>query len=141
MHRYRDEGSCYSNQDGCCKTSNEGVFNLPRLSSSFYIPDHLASPSMQNCQSELISPLAASSPSSGNSSTSISVAETSESVLGFHCGAISLSTSIARTPSAKSWPPTIRTAMRCTPARQRPPDRPLPSPHPSNIPRPPVAAA
>src|SRR3546814_17210018 len=68
--RNRDEGSCYSNQDGCCKTSNEGVFNLPRLSYSFDIPDHLASPSMQNCQSELISPLAASSPSSGNSSTS-----------------------------------------------------------------------
>src|SRR3546814_8124983 len=66
--RNRDEGSCYSNQDGCCKTSNEGVFNLPRLSSSFDIPDHLASPSMQNCQSELISPLAASSPSSGNRS-------------------------------------------------------------------------
>src|SRR3546814_16294261 len=77
--RNRDEGSCYSNQDGCSNTSNEGVFNLPRLSSSFDIPDHLASPSMQNCQSELISPLAASSPTIGNSSTSISVSEPSRS--------------------------------------------------------------
>src|SRR3546814_20831278 len=100
-HRNRDEGSCYSNQDGCCKKSNEGVFNLPRLSSSFDIPDHLASPSMQNCQSDLISPLPASSPPRGNRSTSISVAEHSQSIRGFQGGTLSFSTRMHRQPLDK----------------------------------------